>query len=702
MLHKPLFSLIAFSSVAAGQVQLQFPSLPGANYTCTLQLPDGDVLLVGSRQVAKSISSTAQSLQIALAPIGMAQYNTALFNPPTLGGSGNDIPQAASLDASGNIWIVGNTDSDDFMLLNPIVAHKVAYRTAGFVIELDPTGKLLFSTYLAGQQPLPILQPATHAAAIAFDSASNAYVGGSTDESDFPTTPGAYLSGKGSTAAFLDSFFYSYVVKISPAGKLLYGTELGTGSDDCTGGSACIGHQSTSANVTGLFVDATGAAIVAGQLGGGLNPGGGYVARLAPDASKLLWYTTVTISYGAVSTFYPVAVTSLYMAPDLSPNPQGGQPLYTGNVDLFGTYDPIVREIGLANPPTLGTPGLFAAQLKGDGSGFNYSVDLGISADARAAGIVTVPSGNTYLAGTSSSSQLTPPAGVPNLGSDFLLALDSSGSPLRPSLHLPHGVITAPPALGLTTSNGPNLLLLGSQSSVLTLPASYAFDSPAIVAFANSASFALNTGLYPGALVTLFGFDLPASSENVQVLVNGTAAGSLIAAPVLYVGPTQINLQVPFETFPRPFPQLQVVSPSGTISVQLPPAQAIGIFTTDGTHAAALNQDGTTNSATNPAPAGSIVSLFGTGAIWPAGTQDGATSTSAVLLSQELNRFQVLDQNRAPLTILYAGAAPGIIDGVFQINVELLPDTPQPTKLTLQSGTSLGTLSSNTVQVYVQ
>ena len=61
------------------------------------------------------------------------------------------MPQAAAVDPSGNVWIAGNTDSDDFNLVNPIVVQKVPYRTAGFVIELDPTGNnLLFATLSGG------------------------------------------------------------------------------------------------------------------------------------------------------------------------------------------------------------------------------------------------------------------------------------------------------------------------------------------------------------------------------------------------------------------------------------------------------------------------------------------------------------------------------------------------------------------------
>jgi uncharacterized protein (TIGR03437 family) len=136
---------------------------------------------------------------------------------------------------------------------------------------------------------------------------------------------------------------------------------------------------------------------------------------------------------------------------------------------------------------------------------------------------------------------------------------------------------------------------------------------------------------------------------------------------------------------------VDVVLPSGALS--LPISRSIGIFTVDGVHAAALNQDGTVNSAANPAQAGSIVSIFGTGAAWP-GPGGGMTFAQS-------NGFQVTDQAGARLSLLYAGPAPGLSDGVFQINVQLAAKTYVP--LVLRSDTSSGEmLASNPVQLYIQ
>ncbi|HUA58003.1 MAG TPA: hypothetical protein VML19_04565, partial [Verrucomicrobiae bacterium] len=409
-------------------------------------------------------------------------------------------------------------------------------------------------------------------------------------------------------------------------------------------------------------------AIAAGLQGGGDNKTTGYVSRVAPDGSKLLWTTPVTVPYGNSA-----GLNSLYMAVDS-----------TGKIDLFGQYLAILNAIPLTFLP----PGLFAQQLSADASTVIYSTDLGESPDAIAYGISLDAAGNAWMAGSSSAPRFPAPAGVPNIGADFALRLDPTGA-AQTMFRFPHGTITAPPALD---PNG-NLLLLGVHQSLLTFPANYAFNQPAVVGFANAASFSLYTGIYPGTLVTLWGFDLPAPSQGLQVLVDN------LPATILYAGPNQINIQVPFDPGGLPPPHVvQIVTPSGVVSVQTNGNPSVGIFTTDGVHAAALNQDGSVNSPSNPAAPGSIVTLYGTGAYWPTRSPTNTPAPSAFSLDQGGNGFEAL-VNLIPVNILYLGSAPGIIEGVFQMNLQLPEEGPVQPPLQIQSS-NFG--NSNVVQIYVQ
>jgi uncharacterized protein (TIGR03437 family) len=84
-----------------------------------------------------------------------------------------------------------------------------------------------------------------------------------------------------------------------------------------------------------------------------------------------------------------------------------------------------------------------------------------------------------------------------------------------------------------------------------------------------------------------------------------------------------------------------------------------------------LNQDGVTvNSASTPAARGSSISIFATGEgqTTPAGV-DGALATGAALPKPKLPVQVWIDGQVAPLQ--YAGAAPGNVAGLLQVNVQI-------------------------------
>ena len=79
---------------------------------------------------------------------------TALFST-LLGGSCYDRPTSIALDASGQIYVAGETDSTDFPLTVDVGARPPAPQFASFVSVLNPAGSALsFSSYLyAGAEP---------------------------------------------------------------------------------------------------------------------------------------------------------------------------------------------------------------------------------------------------------------------------------------------------------------------------------------------------------------------------------------------------------------------------------------------------------------------------------------------------------------------------------------------------------------------
>ena len=139
-----------------------------------------------------------------------------------LGGSGAETGNGIALDGSGNIYVVGNTNSTNFPAVNAIQSGPSPTENCGngFVTKLDPAvPSLVFSTYLGGSR-------CDKANSVAIDSSANVYVTGSTNSADFPLAS-AFQGTIG------DSFFGdAFVTKLTSSGSMTYSTYLGGNSSD--------------------------------------------------------------------------------------------------------------------------------------------------------------------------------------------------------------------------------------------------------------------------------------------------------------------------------------------------------------------------------------------------------------------------------------------------------------------------------------
>ena len=213
----------------------------------------------------------------------------------------------------------------------------------------------------------------------------------------------------------------------------------------------------------------------------------------------------------------------------------------------------------------------------------------------------------------------------------------------------------------------------------------------------NAASFSFL--LAPGTIFTIFGVrlgpDEPLSARlgpdgrvtselgGTRVLVDG------IPATMVFTSAIQVSAIVPYGiAFGGEFRQDGFFAADRVLPVQVeydgqvselgrlfPTPVAPGIFTLGGSgrgRAAALNQDGTLNGPLNPAPAGSVIVLFATGEgqTDPPGV-DGKIAVPP--LPRPLADVEVLIDGE-PAVVLYAGAAPGLVAGVLQVNALIPPD----------------------------
>jgi hypothetical protein len=148
----------------------------------------------------------------------------------------DDLGNGIAVDTSGNAYVAGTTDSNDFPTQGPIQAAKAGLNDA-FVTKLNSTGTapLVYSTYLGGSMD-------DLGNGIAVDTSNNAYVVGTTRSNDFPMQNPLQPTRGGDNDAFLSKFN-------SAGSALTYSTYLGGGMDDF--GNSIGVDSSGNAYVTG-------------------------------------------------------------------------------------------------------------------------------------------------------------------------------------------------------------------------------------------------------------------------------------------------------------------------------------------------------------------------------------------------------------------------------------------------------------------
>lgn len=253
----------------------------------------------------------------------IAKFNpTGLFVYSThLGGSDDENLGASSsngiaivADDAGNAYVTGDTESADFPTKSAVQSTLGGNQDA-FVAKLGPTGALIYSTYLGGNDNG--LSFGERGFDIGVDSSGKAYVMGNTRSTDFPTQNA--LQG---TLGGNQDYFVSV---LNPQGTaLVYSTYLGGSASDAsnTGGLAVdqcgnvhVGGTTNSSDFalddlseTGLF--GTRAFLVKIEAGGqkvlfSASIGNASTARVArgPDGAAYLTGHTVSNSFPAVNAY---------------------------------------------------------------------------------------------------------------------------------------------------------------------------------------------------------------------------------------------------------------------------------------------------------------------------------------------------------------------------------------------------------------
>jgi Beta-propeller repeat len=337
---------------------------------------------------------------------------TALVYATYLGGGADDLGRGIAVDATGAVYVMGQTASADFPTAPGAIQPLFGGEEDAFVAKLAPDGAtLVYATYLGGRS-------FDDGRAIVVDGTGAAYVTGGAS-AGFPTTPGAVQPAPRREG---DAF----VAKLTPDGTaLVYATYVGGSSFD-------IG--------SGMAIDATGAAYITGETyspdfpttSGVLQATHGgdsdvFVAKLTPDGTALAYATYVGGSSFDIGQGIAVDGT--------------GAAYVTGTTGFFGGMNNFPTTLGAVQPTFGGLQDAFVAKLTPNGTALVYSTYLGGSQFDGGQSIAVDATGAAYVMGATSSSEFptTPAAIQPTLSGDadsFITTLTPSGVGLAFSTYL--------------------------------------------------------------------------------------------------------------------------------------------------------------------------------------------------------------------------------------------------------------------------
>jgi len=522
------------------------------------------------------------------------------------------LPQSIAVDSSGDAIVSGTISGQGY------ATTAGAYNNAWtinppFVTKLDPTGtKLAFSAVGVGGSSLVV------------DSSGNIFIAGTTSgtlapnaTTFYPTTSGAfqtsytpytYCIAPCGIGAYDFSAGEQYVTKLSADGsKLLYSTFL-------TGG---VGTYNA-----GMALDASGNVWVTGYTTYGFT-------------------TTAATDYPYTQTSTPTPLTATTFTSELDPTlsklllsvPNGVPPGNGSNI-WFDPQGNLIEAAAFAPPssiavlePSLNTPVAPSTGntptpcLPGGVAAFVFRIS---SQNGSVLGADVLPMG-TQAGESYASAPLS--SAVDAQGNIYV-----GGSSQLPDVPLTPGVVYDPAVTERTVSGA---FLERIDATVSASPVACVTDA---------ATMSLLGPVAPGQLIALLGNGI-GPSQPVNGLTSGassvpTSLGGVSVtfdnqpAPILYASATQINIQVPFEIKQKaassgnPQSTVMEVSYNGSVIetrsfavVAAAPSLFISfagvpvcgnsqLANQSEAVALALNQDGSVNSCTNPAPAGSTFTLF--------------------------------------------------------------------------------------------
>ncbi len=631
-----------------------------------------------------------------------------VLNPASLG-----VPASG---ATGTVSVTANSSSCDRSVVNPVAwitissgASGTGSGSFGYTVAANTTGQARTATLTVGGQALNVTQeavtctlqvsPATPTWPAAGGSGSMTVTTNctwtATSNSDWITVISGGGTGNGSIryAVAANSSAESRVGGLVIGGQTLSVHQAGVpcivslatsrASVPVSGGAGSI---DVAAGAECAWTAVSGAAWVVLGTGATGTGNGTVTYTVTPNTQPQARTATITVANQLYTVSQPAASCEITLSSATATAPSaGGAGSFTVTSNCDWTVSTSVRWITLVG-----------ASGSGEGT-VNFAVAANPSADGRTGTItvggtrftivqsggscnVTLAPASADVAGSGATGTVSVAAGsgckwTPYSQADWLKI--TSWSNVSGT-----GVVNYTAAVNPSRAPRTGTLAVGGQTfTVIQGPAEILLTAQRVV---NAASY-LAGPVAPGEIVSLFGsFPGPASPATLELsadgkLVTTSLAGTKVffeevAAPLLYVSDSQVSAIVPYVLAGKSDTQIRVEHQgliSKPVALKVVPAVP-ALFTADASGkgpGAILNQDYQLNTSWNPAARNSVVMLFATGA----GQTDPA-SVDGQVIGETLPKPVLPVSVRiggVEARVLYAGAAPGLVSGVLQVNVQV-------------------------------
>jgi hypothetical protein len=179
---------------------------------------EGSIYITG-RTDSPDFPSTIQRMHAGRGDVfvtKLAPDGSAITYSTFVGGTQTDKGRAIAVDRRGNVFVTGNTQSDDFPVAGGAIQESLAGGGDAFVTRLSPDGRLiLFSTFYGGAGD-------DLGADIKLSGRSDVFISGYTESIDFPVTEDALQDTPGGGQ---DGYIAQFAVTRTPG--IVYSSYLG-------------------------------------------------------------------------------------------------------------------------------------------------------------------------------------------------------------------------------------------------------------------------------------------------------------------------------------------------------------------------------------------------------------------------------------------------------------------------------------------